>query len=71
MSERLQQRRPEMAQGKKENVVFKREWVGAGAEVTGAVVAIWQLVKLNPIGVAAGLGLWIGGRWIRYGGKKE
>lgn len=69
MAERMSAARPEQPGQKKEHVVFKREWVGAGAEYGGLGVAAWQLLQLNALGIAAGLGLWVGGRWVRYSGK--
>lgn len=70
MAERLSAARPEQQLGQqKEKVVFKREWAGAAAEYGGLGVAAWQLIQLNALGVAAGLGLWVGGRWVRYSGK--
>lgn len=58
----------ELAQqaGKKETPIFNRGTLGATVEYGGLAVAAYQLFKLNPIGIAAGLGLWVGGRWIRH-----
>lgn len=55
----------------KKGVIFERSKIGAVVEYGGLGVALWQLIKLNPVGVLTGLGVWVGGRWIRYSGKQQ